>query len=419
MNNLLKNKNFFLLLQGNLVSRIGTHIFDLARLYWLTTLTESTLLTGLLLSLCSFAYPFIGLFSGVLADRISRKKILIISDLASGIAMIFLATITIIKVSISFKIAGIFLLSFFVSLSTTFFNTSIFSILPDIVKRDNLKKANSLYGSTMEFGQVIGQALGGVLYSIFGVTTLFLINGVSFFCSAFSEYFLKIPKPTSKPKVHDYDGNRFYNFIVQIKEAFAFLKKERQIGLITMYNVVRSAFFLPLFVLTPLLASQRSEQGSSLYGFLISSFAIGVIIGNLILTSDIFKKILESRSINILTILILPLMYIVFPLLNTSISLILVFAVIGICSGYITVFTTTLLQKKASTHIRGRIGGINIVLSNIFVPLSFFISGFLGDKFSHHLEMIFSFIGIVFFLISILFVIGSSTFQFLLREEMI
>ncbi len=187
----LWNKNFFILWQGQLVSSLGDAIYEIALGFWVLMVTGSTALMGTLMAVSMIPKIVISPFAGgVFIDRSGRKCIIVAMDLIRGISITLIGVMTILGTA---KIWMALLAGMIIGTCAAFFNPCMGSVLPDIVPQDKILKANSSYQMTTTGSNLIGTVFGGMLYAILGAPIMFLINGISYLFSGFTEIFMKVP----------------------------------------------------------------------------------------------------------------------------------------------------------------------------------------------------------------------------------
>ncbi|MFR4767154.1 MAG: MFS transporter [Paraclostridium sordellii] len=193
----LWNKNFFLLWQGQMVSVLGDVFYLMALNFWMLEITGSTALMGMLSAVTMLPKIILGPFAGVFVDRWDRKKLIVLTDLIRGVIVTFVG---IAGVMGFIQVWMVFIVGIISGICAAFFNPAINSSRPDIVPEDKLLKANSVTSLAQSGMDMIGNAVGGVLYVLIGAPYMFLLNGISYLFSAFTEIFITIPKVKREEK---------------------------------------------------------------------------------------------------------------------------------------------------------------------------------------------------------------------------
>ena len=166
--------------------RDGIHYFALT---WLVLeMTGSATALGTLLFASSIPGVILAPFTGVLADLWDRKKIVVSMDIVRGLILLILAAI--------FKAGSLTLpilygATVLSSLCGVLFGPAISAAIPGLVKKEELIKANSLNNFSRAATMIIGPVLGAFLLGATGYFGVFLLNGIAFLFSAFSETFIR------------------------------------------------------------------------------------------------------------------------------------------------------------------------------------------------------------------------------------
>jgi MFS family permease len=130
----LFNKNFFLLWQGQLVSQIGSQAYAIAMMLWIKHETGSATLVGLMMMVSMIPFVILGPVAGTFADHYSRRRIIIFSDVLSGIPVLTLAFLMFYVPNASqLLIVCLFLVNVILGIIRSFFNPAISASIPDIV----------------------------------------------------------------------------------------------------------------------------------------------------------------------------------------------------------------------------------------------------------------------------------------------
>jgi DHA3 family macrolide efflux protein-like MFS transporter len=157
--------SLFLLLQGQFVSMMGDMIYEIALGFWVLAFTGSPALMGILMATSLLPAVLIAPFAGVVADRFNRKKLMILMDLIRGFAIILVATAALMGI---LQLWMVFLGGIILGIGGAFFGPAAMSVLPQMVPKDKITNANSLFGVATTGADILGNSLGGILYVLIG-----------------------------------------------------------------------------------------------------------------------------------------------------------------------------------------------------------------------------------------------------------
>ncbi len=374
--NKLWNKNFFLLWQGQMVSVLGDVIYIIALDFWILDMTGSTALMGILSAITMLPRIVFGPFAGVFVDKWDRKKIIILTDLIRGIAVTFIGIAALIGF---IQVWMVFIVGIVSGICSAFFNPTIMSATPDIVNESKLVKANSVTGLARSGMDMIGNAIGGVLYVTIGAPCMFLFNGISYLFSAFTEIFISIPKIKPKPSkvtfVEDFkDGIKFIKNITVLKKVF--------ISSAFMNFFINSAFILlvPYFKETPFLGITR-------YGFAMTALALGGVVGSILLSIITLEKRYKYKLF-VSVMLIQSVLFLLFIAINNYYIMLICVLVAFACNVCANTILSTSMMVIVPQEIRGKVMAIIVTISMGLVPIGQCLGGVLGEIFSVRLVMI-------------------------------
>lgn len=178
----LKDKNFFFLWLGQVISNFGDRLNQMALVALIYQRTPgSAMALAKLISFTIVPVFLIGPIAGVWVDRLNRKNVMVICDILRGILVL-----TIPLFITSNQILPIYLVVFLTFSLSRFFVPSKMAMIPDLVSKDKLLIANTLSDTTHMIGNVIGLMAAAVLVNIRNVGAIggFYIDAVTFFISA-------------------------------------------------------------------------------------------------------------------------------------------------------------------------------------------------------------------------------------------
>ena len=188
-----RNRNFLLVFLGALVSNIGAMLYSFAVSYYILEITgNNAFLQGLYLGLCGVLFILVSPFGGAVSDRLDKAKIMYGCDYAKG-AVILAATAVLLANpgNGALALAVLFAAGALGNIIGAVFSPASSSILPRIVRPDQLQQANSYFSILNSVQTIAGIILAGVLYTALRVTTIFLIVGGCYLASALSEMFIR------------------------------------------------------------------------------------------------------------------------------------------------------------------------------------------------------------------------------------
>ena len=366
---MFKNKNFSILLFGRLITNFGDSIYSIATLTLIYTLTKSTFYSGITLFLISFA-AILQIFISPIISKFNIKWFLIISQLFQAIillAITYLIYVNMIQITT--------LIIFIVCIS--FINQIVYpvqlTLLPKIVKQQDLVKANSLFSIAYQGSDALFNSIGGFIITVFGAIYAFIINSITFFIN--STIFIFLSNDLSK-NTNSVQENYFSKLSSGIKIWNTPLLKPLLIGIIII-NFSTSS----LLTLLP-----EYSETSYFYGILLSASGLGILIGAFLSNNQILKNIRLSVLYTIFTLGI-GLSWGALSILNNNsiTNKIINFSLFlfgWILIGILNTYSQTMIQCIISKDKLDVAMSTMIGLSIAFSPLGALLAGVLSIKYS-------------------------------------
>ena len=396
----LFNKNFFLLWQGQFVSNIGTQLFLVVTMLWLEEATGSATLMGTIGAMTGIIMVLLGPFGGTFADRHSRKVIIVLTDLFNGLSVVALAIIAFMfPEKINMLVIALFSVSAFSAILSSFFSPAIGAAIPDIVPKKELASANSYAQFNTQVSSIVGMGVAGFLFSTFGAAIIFLINGISYLFSAFSELFIKIPQALPEKSL---TKNESYNdFKKDLVQGFGYIWQQKGLKSLVLVHAFLGFFTAPLFVLLPFFVENYMHLGGKWYGIIMAVYSVGAVLGYLI--AALLKLEKEQRAKGMVLCFILEAVsFILFSLLRSPWAVLTVAVFGGAIGGFISVNVITLIQATTPSKIRGRVFGVISTIAGSIAPLGMALSGVVADLIDHNAPVIFFASGIGMLIITLI-----------------
>lgn len=332
------------------------------------TLTHSASMIGVAVFAQLFPSFLLSLFGGVVADRYSRYKILLITQTASMIQAVLLAVLILTN---HYVIWEILTLSAVLGVINAFDVPARQPMVHEMVdNKEDLANAISLNSGMVNIARLIGPALSGIVLQAFGAGFCFSLNALSFIAVIAALLLMKLPKfnpPIVKKKV-----------AAELAEGFKYLKNTPVIGMIILLTVFLSLLVFPYDTMEPVFAKVIFKGNAATYGFISSSIGLGAIAGSLLLAS--LKKEINLHVVLLISIVVLGSGLILFSHV-TYLPVALPFAII-IGLGSLTPMSTciTIVQMEAATNMRGRV--MSFIAMALFgvLPMGSLFIGTLSQK---------------------------------------
>lgn len=286
----MKNKNFIIIVIGQIISLFGNAIQRFSMSLYLLAFTGSTSTFATILSLSTIPYIIFAPIAGRLSDKINKKKIMVYLDLFC-FALIGIYAFILFKGNDNVLIVGTVM--FILSICATLYGPTVTSSIPQIVEEEKLTSANGVINQVGSIVNFVGPILAGILYGLLGIKIIVIINAVSFLISAIMEMFLNIPdveienidiknevavtKDNEKIMSLDFIKNSFMGS----KDVFIYLKREKKIvlGIIISYALCNIFLSPILTIVAPYFVNILLGFSSEVYGIVEGVFVLGMILG--------------------------------------------------------------------------------------------------------------------------------------------
>lgn len=360
-------RDFRLMWFGACTSTIGTWMQNLAQAWLVYEISGSAFYLGLDAFLGQVPIILFSLFGGVLADRTSRKKILLFSQYVQMTDAFILAFLFYYGLH---HIWPILLLSFVTGTAQSFGGPAYSALIPTLVGPEDLPNAIALNSVQFNVARVLGPVIGGITLKTFGAAWCFGLNGISFIAVIITLYMVRTnynPKKTTESVLHS------------MKLGFQFIKhSDSMISLIVLASMTTVVAF-PMIAFLPVFARTVFNSGPTVYTILLVSSGLGSIVGALVVAAKSRSKGLGRPAL--LIQLTLGVAMTVFGLSKfLTLSCILLFlggaAMIGVFA-----LVTSLIQLITPDQMRGRVMSVYNVAFRGAMPIGSIIIGAVIQRF--------------------------------------
>ncbi|HEY1987467.1 MAG TPA: MFS transporter [Terracidiphilus sp.] len=263
----LRNPNFRLFWSGNFLSNIGTWMQNVAQGWLVLTLTNSAFWLGVVGFAGSIPFLIFTLFGGVIADRVNKRRLLLVTQTAMMLLAFLLAALAWLKIITVWEVAAI---AFLNGVAMSMNAPSYQALVPKLVRREDLTNAIALNSAQFNMSRILGPTLGGYAMVLFGVAGNFFLNGVSFLAVLFALTRLRFP---------DEKRPRRETMWSSLRAGFAYVRSERQMLVLVWMTVAVSLFGIPFLTFIPYFAKVQLNAGESGLGWLLAASGFGAVLG--------------------------------------------------------------------------------------------------------------------------------------------
>lgn len=333
-----------------------------AQAFLIFELTKSQAYLGFIGFASGAPFWIFNLFGGVLSDRISRRKMLIVTQISMMILAFLMAYLTFGGMIQPWQII---LLTFFTGIANSFDAPARMAFVPELVNNENLINAIALNSSFSHLAMVIGPALAGLVYAIYGPAWCFTINGISFLAVIFALCMMRL---NSKSKNH-----RRATASHELREGISFVMKHPIIRILISLVMVVAMFGMAYVTLIPAWAVNILNGDSRTNGLLQSARALGAMLSALMIAS--LGSIKYKGKLLTLASIIFPIGVILWSLTNVLPLSLLLISIAGGGFMVLLIMANTLIQLTVSDHLRGRVMGLYTFAIFGLLPIGALLAG--------------------------------------------
>jgi MFS family permease len=336
----LRHRNFRLYFAAQIVANVGTWVQITIQNWLVLELTRSGLALGVTNALQFGPLVLFGMYGGVIADRVDRRRLLMLTQACLGslaLAVGLLAGIGIVRVWIIWVAAAA------LGLVKCFDLPALQSFVKDLVGPDDLANAVAWTNTISATGRMVGPVLGGLVLTTLGVAPGFLINAATLALVVVvlanlrhREFSPRIPVPRASG---------------QIREGLIYICTEPVLAATTIIMIVVFAAAYNFQVSLALIASETLASDSQAYGSLMSALGLGAAVGSLVRTRHArtgLPVILVWASALAATQMAVAAAHDLVPLHAATFAY-------GVSAGLFSVTVISTLQVQAAEHMRGRV----------------------------------------------------------------
>jgi MFS family permease len=365
----LRIRNYRLYYAGQVISNCGTWMQSIAQAWLVLKLTNSGTALGLVVALQSLPVLVLGPWGGVLADRFSKRKLLIITQLTFASLALILGTLVATGVVRLWMVAA---LAFSFGLVNVIDNPTRQSFVVEMVGESELKNAVTLFSSLVNLSRIIGPTIAGILIATIGLAPCFFVNGLSY--GAVVIMLLVMRTSELHPAI------RLARASGQVIAGLRYVWSTPVLRHVLVIMAIIGTLTYEFQVSLPMIAEFTFSGTASSYAALSASLGVGAVIGGLITAS---RKATSFYAV-VLAALLFGAATLAASLMPTLGLTAVALMVVGFCSITFSAMGNTVLQLTSTPQMRGRVMSLWAIAflgsTTIGGPLIGFIGQHVGPR---------------------------------------
>jgi MFS family permease len=365
----LRLRDFRLLFTGETISLIGDQ-FHFVALAWLALeLTGSGLALGSVLLVAGLPRMFLVLVGGALADRISPRSVMLVSN-ASRMVVVGALAILVISGRVEFWMLYPFALFF--GAVDAFFWPAQGTIVPMLVDEGDLPAANGLTQGSQQLTGLLGPAIAGLFVAAAGTGWAFGIDAATFAVAALALYLIVGGRRPAS------NGEEQPGMLRTIGTGVAYAWRDPAIrSLLLLSAALNFAFTGPVTVGLAWLANSRFDAGASGFGFMLAAFGAGALAGAIVAGS--LGRVRELGWVTLGMSFAVGLLLGLVGLAPSVLVVMAIAALIGVGIGFVNVRIVAWLQARTPDEMIGRVMSLAMMGGVLMSPISLAVAGVLVD----------------------------------------
>jgi len=266
----LANRNYRKFFFGQTVSLIGTWMQITAQTWLVFTLTHSATDIGIVVALQTLPVLVLSPYGGVIADRVDKRKLMIVLQSFMGLQALALAVLSLTHSVTYLEVAG---LAVVLGLNNSFENPSRQAFVLEMVGAGQVRNAVSLNSTMNNVARAVGPAVAGTLIATVGEGWCFALNSLSFVAVVGS--LVAMDRSALMPSTVSVRAKR------QVREGVAYVRATPGLAIPLVMMGIVGMLAYEFQVTLPVMASRGLHAGSAGFGFMTATMGIGAVVGGL------------------------------------------------------------------------------------------------------------------------------------------
>src|SRR5262245_26685931 len=358
----LKHRNFSYLWTGTLLMGAGQWVQQVTLGWLMYDLTGSSILLGVLNGARSIPFLIAGPIAGVVADRVNRRKLLLLAE-----QFLFITALIMGSLAATGYLAPwhLFVFTLFTGIAWSFSDPVRQSLIPNVVPKEDLMNAVALNSVANNAMKVMGPSLGGLLIALFSATANFFVQAIAY--AGVLTLIYRMAVPETPPQA------RQSSMLANMKEGLGYVWSNTLVLALILSALVPRLLAVPYQTLMPIFQKDVLGVGPAGLGMLMAAPGIGGLFALLTLAS-ITGRIRRQGLLMLTAVILLGIFLVIFSQTTSFHLALLSLVAVGGCQVMFNATVNTLLHLTIPDQLRGRVMSI-YMLDRGLMPAGALLAG--------------------------------------------
>ncbi|EGA88656.1 multidrug resistance protein; tetracycline resistance determinant [Planococcus donghaensis MPA1U2] len=365
---------------SKLISTFGSSVYAFGISLYVLALTGSAASFAINLICSILPRSILSPFAGYVADKYSKKATIILSQLASMLAVAGLLGFGLLN---GLSLPAIYTTTALLSVSTMFTGVTFSSSIANLIDPDRIQRAMGFNQSAVSIAAIGGPVVGGILFGFVSMNVFLMIQVGAYALAVLLESTMNFRLYTNRNEQQSDNTNS--SMLKEMREGFLYLKSNRVIMVIVTTAVGINFFFSSMMIGLPFIAVQQLQIDATHFGMIEAMIAIGMLLASIYfsISKEVgFPLLVAKRGILAMSVLLagmgLPL--IIGMSYNATVGyFLLLMLIFGISNVFVNTPIGVMMQKDVAEEYRGRVFGILESMAMAMMPLGYLLFGLLYD----------------------------------------
>lgn len=315
-----------------------------------------------------FAIPrsVVRLFGGVYVDRFDRKRVMLFTEVSRALLFAAIGAAAFLGTA---SLPLVYSVSFSVGTLGALFDLSSDTLVPMIVEKPGLLRANSVFTSVFQVDNIVGPAAAGLVIAFFGTSTPLFVDSASFAVLVIFLLLMKVPRPGGPPPVVKATEEKRRGWVREFREGLSFFRDRRELiwlaGMIGTINFGLGAFWN---VYSLIFAKDVLLAGSLGWGLISAFSALGIFATSVLIAKR--GEIRRRRLSVVSSFIIMGVLITLLPITSNLPEALAAIFGFGLAVPFTDTVAATYYQETVPRELMGRVFGVRHFINYVAVPVS-------------------------------------------------